>query len=565
MDSRGILAKNLIFIFLLSLHTCCSSSGTLVGLSYDARGASPTWSPGETFSLLRKNNISVSHFRVLLANPPQAFPDPPPDSDIRIDLSVEEGFQTHLPESVRRLNIDTIVLTRKEGDATRSLLPDLNSVRSALEALAVERRPKVSATFALPTLEKDLPSIAEFVERTKSSIFVEAFVDGDKLVQSVVERALHACSLLPNARVVLYVKTSVVPSVTEIAEFSDGVTKSIEKYPQIRERISKIYVDVSPLVESLEKEVHQEKEMIFPSSRRELVGEKTTFRFMKVSRDIVTVPSTDPPTVFPTTTSPPITIPSTNPTTAPITIPALNPTPTTMPTTAPVTVPPVVPVANPVNQPVTNPVTGIPLPPPSPVMPVGGTTPTGTVPAGGTPTAGSSGQSWCVAKSGAPESVLQSALDYACGSGKADCASIQMSGACYSPNSLQAHASYAFNSYYQKNPVPTSCNFGGAATIATTNPSTGTCNFPSSSSASNVNPASSTGGGGFAPTGPTPTYGSNSGSGMPLVNPDSPGGSTAVMGSESPTGAVTSSALCLYAGWPLLLLALTTSCFAGSV
>ncbi|KAJ6848457.1 glucan endo-1,3-beta-glucosidase 12-like isoform X1 [Iris pallida] len=553
MASRGILAKNLIFIFFLSLYTCCSSSGTLVGLSYDARGASPTWSPRETFSLLRKNNISVSHFRVLLTNPPQAFPDPPPDSaDIRIDLSVEEGFQTHLPESVRRLNIDTIVLTRKEGDTTRSLLPALNSVRSALEALAVERRPKVSATFALPTLEKDLPSIAEFVERTKSSIFVEAFVDGDSLVHSVIERALHACSLLPNARIVLYVKTSVVvPSVTEIAEFSDRVTKSIEKYPQIRERISKIYVDASLLVESL---------MIFPSSHRELVAEKTTaFRFTKVSRDIVTVPSTDPPTVFPTTTSPPVTIPSTNPTTAPITIPALNPTPTTTtpvttPTTAaPVTVPPVVPV------------TGIPLPPPSPVMPVGGTTPTGTVPAGGTPTAGSSGQSWCVAKSGAPESVLQSALDYACGSGKADCASIQMSGACYSPNSLQAHASYAFNSYYQKNPVPTSCNFGGAATIATTNPSTGTCNFPSSSSASNVNPASSTGGGGFAPTGPTPTYGSNSGSGMPLVNPDSPGGSTAVMGSESPTGAVTSSSLCLYAGWPLLLLALTTSCFAGSV
>ncbi|KAK7305014.1 hypothetical protein VNO77_42912 [Canavalia gladiata] len=98
----------------------------------------------------------------------------------------------------------------------------------------------------------------------------------------------------------------------------------------------------------------------------------------------------------------------------------------------------------------------------------------------------SSGASWCTVSPTASQRALQVALDYACGYGGTDCSAIQPGGSCYFPNSVHDHASYAFNKYYQKNPVPNSCNFGGAAVITSTNPSTGTCQYPSTSTSSSV-------------------------------------------------------------------------------
>ncbi|KAI4329651.1 hypothetical protein MLD38_028013 [Melastoma candidum] len=94
----------------------------------------------------------------------------------------------------------------------------------------------------------------------------------------------------------------------------------------------------------------------------------------------------------------------------------------------------------------------------------------------------SSAASWCVCKGGLGDAVLQKTLDYACGAG-ADCGPVKQTGACYSPNTVRSHCSYAVNSYFQrKGQAQGSCDFSGTAAISTSDPSYSGCAFPSSAS-----------------------------------------------------------------------------------
>ncbi|KAG8078036.1 hypothetical protein GUJ93_ZPchr0007g3569 [Zizania palustris] len=165
---------------------------------------------------------------------------------------------------------------------------------------------------------------------------------------------------------------------------------------------------------------------------------------------------------------------------------------------------------------------------------------------------------WCVCRPDVAEAALQKALDYACGHG-ADCAPVTPSGPCYSPNSVAAHCSYAANSYFQRNGQAkgATCDFGGAATLSSTDPSSGTCKYPATASAAGTStgagtPTTSTGAGTTTTTtttgtsspasatttgATTPTIGGSfttpiaaSGPTTSTVNPDSSGASSPSLG-----------------------------------
>ncbi|GAB2296950.1 hypothetical protein Dimus_031053 [Dionaea muscipula] len=102
-------------------------------------------------------------------------------------------------------------------------------------------------------------------------------------------------------------------------------------------------------------------------------------------------------------------------------------------------------------------------------------------------------QTFCVAKDGADQKLLQAALDWACGPGKVDCSPLLQGQLCYEPDTVAAHATYAFDTYYhQMAMAPNTCYFNGVSSITTTNPSHGSCKFPGSGGFNGTTPNNTT-------------------------------------------------------------------------
>ncbi|KAJ6359573.1 hypothetical protein OIU77_003724 [Salix suchowensis] len=523
-------ASNCLFLFFLSL-LAVSSSGTLVGFSYNAREITAASSLIRTVSFLEQNKVSASHLRVFASD--HRVLSTLSNCNVSVDLYLDDSFfenlinskasaiswlKTQLVSSLPHMNIKSIVVSGT-NDLSK-LLYTLKSIHSVLDRFHLDIEVKVSVAFSLPFLEKlnrtqenDLHGVLGSIKRAKSFVTVETNLDvdlelgmKDLFIQSMIQKVIAATSLLSpyDVPIVMTIRSLVVPSAKEVAEFAEKVSKSLEN-SKFTGQVAGLYAEVSSVEDFMEKELKREHEQIFPSSRRELLTNfKTTLH-----DDIINAPtvfptnpgSTPPGTLLPDTPAPAIvTVPATNPAN-PVTVTPTNPvsTPLPFPYTTPVNFPPAnpsvnppVPITNPVTtpapitvpgaQPVTNPVTTYPAPAGN--VPVTAPVTNPVAPPATTNAPAIPGQSWCVARSGVTETALQLALDYACGMGGADCSQIQQGGNCFNPNSLQNHASFAFNSYYQKNPAAASCDFGGTATVVNVNPSTSSCIYPVSSSSS---------------------------------------------------------------------------------
>ncbi|KAF5742672.1 putative Glucan endo-1 3-beta-glucosidase precursor [Tripterygium wilfordii] len=88
------------------------------------------------------------------------------------------------------------------------------------------------------------------------------------------------------------------------------------------------------------------------------------------------------------------------------------------------------------------------------------------------PAATPGGKKWCVPKPNISDQALQANIDYVCSLGSVDCKPIQAGGACFDPNNIRSHASFAMNSYFQKTGGgDSSCDFSHTGVVTTADPS----------------------------------------------------------------------------------------------
>ncbi|XP_058101193.1 glucan endo-1,3-beta-glucosidase 4-like isoform X1 [Magnolia sinica] len=443
-------------VFLLAL----SCSGTSVRVS--SGGGRLSSSPANHLPFLKRNGashigISDEDYRLL-----REICGKGRDVDLYISMKnivpvskskalAVDWVQREVSTLNRCTNISSIVVNSEimKKNHLPLLLPAIKAIDSALATLKLDPSIGLSASFSLPFIEdcfrtpqkpssrnfRDvLAQVIDFLHGPKCYLTLEASCGEELgLDDCLANLTTRAISVLPDHDLPLQINLRRFPSSSPISFFTE-----------------------KPLVEEFkQKELNHGEKRLPPSLHRELLYSASEY-INGMAQSHIDTPA-----------SVPVINPMTPTTATPVVTPLTPSPPTTMtPITTPMTTPPAS--------------SGMTNPPPS----------------GMTNPPASSGQSWCVASQSASETALQVALDYACGYGGADCSAIQKGGSCFNPDTLRDHASYAFNDYYQKNPAPTSCNFGGTAVLTNTDPSTSTCQYPSSSPTSSVinttNPTGST-------------------------------------------------------------------------
>ncbi|XP_042415017.1 glucan endo-1,3-beta-D-glucosidase-like [Zingiber officinale] len=87
-------------------------------------------------------------------------------------------------------------------------------------------------------------------------------------------------------------------------------------------------------------------------------------------------------------------------------------------------------------------------------------------------------RSWCLSMPGTTTEKLVANINYACGSGLADCRAIQEGGPCYSTDIIKV-ANYAMNVYYYSaGHEDFNCYFDGSGRIVYDDPSYEGCVYP---------------------------------------------------------------------------------------
>lgn len=343
-------------------------------------------------------------------------------------LMAESWIRTHVLAHYPSTNITTIVVgntvlcNKDKEDKLRLVLPSLRNVYYSLTRWGLEKDIKVSAAFSSNCLNPD------------------SVLDRDDLADKVIKPLLSFLELTNS--------TYSVNPPTNFSPLSDESAGLVSSHSESMKKLGTSKLRVNVIVQSAKEGKPQSRKLSFMHSK-----------FVE--------PYPARPTPLPELSPSPIY--SSIGFSAPANV-AKNPLPPLPPLEGTASPPPMTfpfaPEMPPIVIPASSPYS-FSLPPCSPFE--------AGAPA---PETGVKQGLWCVAKPSVPADTLQEAMDYACGGGGADCEEIEPHGNCYYPDTVLAHASYAFNSYWQKHKKNGgTCSFGGTAMLINADPSFLHCRF----------------------------------------------------------------------------------------